>query len=252
MALTLSVLLISGIERGDVEPMPVCAVLFDKDGTLVDFEATWGEATLAVLRHLADGDADMYQRLVALARIDPASARFHPASPIIAGSAADFGPDWADTLGLPGGAAFFAEIDRLYRTYAGTSLTPIAGAIDAVKRLAAYGVPLGLATNDAEASARDHLDAFGILDRFAFVAGYDSGHGPKPQPGMVLAFAEHVGCRPSEVALLGDSLHDLHTARAAGALAVAVTTGLARVEDLAPHADIVAPDLATALRTLGW
>jgi phosphoglycolate phosphatase len=43
----------------------------------------------------------------------------------------------------------------------------------------------------------------------------------------------------SEVALIGDSTHDLHAARAAGAVAIAVLSGPASRDALAPHADYV-------------
>ena len=61
-------------------------------------------------------------------------------------------------------------------------------------------------------------------------------------PEPVTAFAAAVGVKPHEIAVVGNSLHDLHAARAAGALAVAVLTGprgaAARAE-LAPFADLV-------------
>ena len=98
---------------------------------------------------------------------------------------------------------------------------------------------LGIATSDAEASARRTLRALGIADRFPFVAGYDSGHGPKPGPGMVLAFARAVGIRPERVAVVGDNTHDMEMARAAGARAVAVLSGTGARHDLAPLADAV-------------
>ena len=60
---------------------------------------------------------------------------------------------------------------------------------------------------------------------------------------MVLAFAAHLGIDPSQVAMVGDSVHDLHAGRAAGAVAVAVTSGLADAETLAPHADHVLDDI---------
>jgi len=44
---------------------PIRAILFDKDGTLVEFERTWGPAVQVVLRHLAGGDAPLYRKLSA-------------------------------------------------------------------------------------------------------------------------------------------------------------------------------------------
>jgi phosphoglycolate phosphatase len=64
---------------------------------------------------------------------------------------------------------------------------------------------------------------------------------------MVLAFADHCGLAPDEVALVGDSLHDLEAARAAGAVAIAVLTGrtgLAARPELEPHADHVIESIA--------
>ena len=55
------------------------------------------------------------------------------------------------------------------------------------------GLKLGVATNDGEMPALQHLESVGIRDHFDFVAGYDSGHGFKPGPGQLLAFATHVG-----------------------------------------------------------
>ncbi len=61
---------------------------------------------------------------------------------------------------------------------------------------------------------------------------------------MVLAFARHLGVRPDRIAMIGDSCHDLHAARGAGALAVAVLTGPAGREELAPDADHVVDDIS--------
>jgi phosphoglycolate phosphatase len=83
----------------------------------------------------------------------------------------------------------------------------------------------------------------GLADHLDFIAGYDSGHGDKPEPGMILAFGRHVGVAPGEIAMVGDTLHDLRAARAAGALAVAVLTGPAAIEDLEGEADHVLDDI---------
>jgi phosphoglycolate phosphatase len=105
------------------------------------------------------------------------------------------------------------------------------------------GLRLGVATNDSEAPARQHLAAHGITDCFDFIAGYDSGHGAKPGPGMCLAFAAACGLPPRRVAMVGDSRHDLQAGRAAGMHTVAVLTGIAKAPDLAPLADVVLPDI---------
>jgi phosphoglycolate phosphatase len=49
--------------------------------------------------------------------------------------------------------------------------------------------------------------------------------------------------------MVGDSLHDLHAARAAGMVGVGVLSGPARAEVLAPVADVVLDDIAAIA---GW
>ena len=64
------------------------------------------------------------------------------------------------------------------------------------RRLARDGYRLGIATDDAEASAIVQAEAMGLVPHMDFIVGYDSGHGGKPEPGMVLAFAESSASRP--------------------------------------------------------
>jgi phosphoglycolate phosphatase len=140
------------------------------------------------------------------------------------------------------------EEDRLRRSIlTSTALAPqieAAPLIPLLDRLRAAGLVLGLATNDSEVPARAHLERAGILDYFAFVAGYDTGHGAKPSPGMLTAFCAATGIAPAACAMIGDSVHDLDSGRAAGMITVGVLTGLALREDLAPHADVVLDDIA--------
>ncbi|MDT8345349.1 MAG: HAD-IA family hydrolase, partial [Thermohalobaculum sp.] len=112
-------------------------------------------------------------------------------------------------------------------------------------RLIARGFALGVATHDTEEGARVQLHATGALDRFGFIAGYDSGHALKPAPDMLLAFARCAGIPPASVVMVGDSRHDLEMVPAAGAaLAVGVLTGPAVAADLAPHAHHILPSIA--------
>jgi phosphoglycolate phosphatase len=100
-----------------------------------------------------------------------------------------------------------------------------------------------VATNDAESAARRHLKAADIIDKFDYIAGYDTGHGAKPDAGMCAAFATMMNLDPAACVMIGDSHHDLVAGRAAGMQTVAVLTGLAGADDLAPLADVVLPDI---------
>lgn len=214
-------------------------LIFDKDGTLFDFRVSWGQWAAGFLASIAEGP-EHAARLGRAIGFDPATLTFAPDSPVIAATAADIAAALAPEL--PGQSV--ADLKTLIDETAGAA--PMSEAVPLrplLSGLRARGLKLGVATNDSEAPARQHLAAHGITDCFDFIAGYDSGHGAKPGPGMCLAFAGMLGLDPSRVVMVGDSRHDLEAGRAAGMRTVAVLTGVAGRADLSPHADVVLPDI---------
>jgi phosphoglycolate phosphatase len=235
-----------------IHPATIRAVLFDKDGTLVDFDATWGPAAHAVMRHLADGDEAALRRLMVASHFELDTMTFRATSPLLAGAASQYGPAWAQALNRPATPAFFAEIDILFRDAGLASLKPIGDPRALCAALAGRGYRLGIATNDSQAGGEVQAEALGLTPYMTAVIGWDSGYGAKPDPGPVLGFARAAGVAPSQVAMVGDTGHDLDAARAAGALAVLVLTGprgQGARDDLAPQADLV---LDSAADLAGW
>jgi phosphoglycolate phosphatase len=215
------------------------AILFDKDGTLFDFRISWGRWAAGFLAGLARDPAHA-DRLGRAIGFDAATLGFAPDSPVIAATAADIAAALVPHLD---GLSVAALTDRIDATAGSAPMSEAVPLRPLLTGLRGRGLRLGVATNDSEAPARQHLATHGITDCFDFIAGYDSGHGAKPGPGMCLAFAAAFGLDPARVAMVGDSQHDLAAGRAAGMHAVAVLTGIARVADLAPLADTVLPDI---------
>jgi phosphoglycolate phosphatase len=224
--------------------MKVAGILFDKDGTLVDFDRTWGAAAHAVLGTMSRGDPATYARLAEAMHYVAEERRFRPTSPMIAGSTADYVHLWGEILDRAGDPDLGAEIDEHFGRETLAALAPVECPAEILAVLHARGFRLGIATNDAETSARAQAERLGLLPWLDFVVGYDSGHGGKPEPGMVTAFARHIGVSPDRVALVGDSVHDLQAARAAGAVAIAVLSGPAQRAVLEPLADCVVTTIA--------
>ena len=215
-------------------------VLFDKDGTLFDFRASWGAWAQRLLAMMAGETGVALQDLGAAIGFDPVAGRFAPDSVVIAGTPHEIAAALARVL--PGVAVGPLE-QRINRLAEGAPMLPAVDLPAVLGGLRARGIRIGLATNDMEGAARAHLGAHGITGLFDYVAGYDSGHGPKPGPGMCAAFARTLELAPGRVVMVGDSLHDLHAGRAAGMRVVAVLTGMAGAAELAPHADAVLPDI---------
>ena len=127
---------------------------------------------------------------------------------------------------------------------AGLPLVPVKNLVDVLGKLKSAGLILGVATNDSEASAHAQLSDAGIGGCFEFVCGFDSGYGSKPAAGMLQAFCNETGLAAAEIAMVGDSLHDIHAGDAAGAgLTVGVLTGPATESELSDHADVVMADI---------
>ncbi|MFD0915799.1 HAD family hydrolase [Pseudahrensia aquimaris] len=224
--------------------MAIKAILFDKDGTLIDFSGTFGPATAKVIGHLSDGHAVIAADLAEVLGFDADLKACHAHSVLIAGSLRDIAEVAAPILRRDDIDQLASDIDALYILHSTSSLTPFPFTHGVLDELGAMGLPLGIATNDSEEAARVHLAELGLLERFALICGFDSGHGGKPEPGMVLAFASHCKLAVSEIAMVGDSETDMKAARAAGALAIAVASGEAEAQDLAEFGDHVLNDIS--------
>lgn len=227
--------------------MDLGALLFDKDGTLFGFAESWAPVVAAFLDDLAAGDAGRARALGRAIGFDTDARAFDPRSPVIAGTSLDVARILSDA-----GAGTVAALNRaMIDGAAAAHPVPAVPLAPLMADLRGRGLRLGVMTNDAEAAARAHLAQQGVLDAFDFIAGFDSGHGAKPDPEPLLAFADATGIAPARIAMVGDSLHDLRAGRAAGMATVAVLTGPAQAADLAQHADAVLPDIGHLPAWLG-
>lgn len=229
------------------------AVLFDKDGTLIDFRATWLPAYEAIVRRLVDADEQAVDRLLTAGGYDRATGRIDPSSVLAAGTNAEIAAVWADLIGHGDVAALASQVNLEFMQHAEASLVPVTDLPALFRGLRQQGLRLGVATNDSEQALRAQIQRLQIGELIEFCCGYDSGHGAKPGPGMVEAFARALALPATSIAVVGDSLHDLDMARAAGAgLTVGVLTGASPREILAPHADHVIASIAELEPLLVW
>ncbi len=215
-------------------------LIFDKDGTLFKFGDTWEAWAIAFLARLTDGDHARAATLGAAIGFDTDAQSFSTDSIVIAGTPDEVAHELSP---LVPELSMDALIDILNDEAAKAPQSEVTPLAPLLRGLRGRRLQLGVATNDAEAPALAHLGGAGVVDLFDFIAGFDSGFGGKPAPGQLHAFARHTGLAPQQVAMIGDSTHDLMAGKAAGMFRIAVLTGLASQADLAPFADVVLPDI---------
>ena len=224
---------------------PIRGILFDKDGTLIDFRSQWLPAYRAAVDMLTGGDAAAAQRLLQLGGYDPVSNHLDPASALACGTNRQIIAIWAEGLGIPLSAKLIQRVEDVFHEVASANAHPVADLKALFAKLRARGMAIGVATMDSTATAVANLDGFGIAGLVDFAIGADAGHGIKPDPGMFLAFCAAAGFGPKEAAMVGDSVVDLAMGRNAGAgLVVGVTSGVTPREQLLPLADVVLDTVA--------
>ena len=203
----------------------ITAVLFDKDGTLIGYDASWGPINLEIGRIASGGDPVLAQKLLDVCGLDPVTNTVRPDSLLAAGTAAEIAQGLIDNGAIGNVEELTIELDELFTQAAGDSV-PVTDLKSYFSRLKDRGYRVGIASSDNEASIRELARRFEFDHLLDFVAGYDSGHGGKPGPGMVLGFCRALGIEPQSVAVVGDNNHDLHMAKSAGAgLRIGVLTG---------------------------
>ncbi|MDR3495413.1 MAG: HAD family hydrolase [Ancalomicrobiaceae bacterium] len=236
-------------------------VVFDKDGTLIDFDFTWsGRCARAVDALMADWPerAPLRPSLLASIGVDPATGRAIPESPLVVGSLAEITIVAATVLYQAGESWTQAtsSAERIFRPFfvpapAAAELRAVGDIAGLFARLRQAGVAIGVLTNDDRLGTEATLVHLGVAHHVTALGCADDHHGPKPEPHGLVALARSLGVPLARVAMVGDAIGDLVTARRAeAALAVAVLSGVAGRHVLAPYADVVI-DAVTAIEVVG-
>ena len=110
------------------------------------------------------------------------------------------------------------------------------GAVAALDRLEARGFAFAICTNKLEHAAKLLLGKLGVAGRFEAICGQDTFGVSKPDAGALLQTIAVAGGDPSQSVMVGDSITDIATAKAARVPVVAVNFGYTDkpVEDLGP------------------
>ena len=224
--------------------MAIRGILFDKDGTVIDYWRTWVPINREAALYAARGNQTLSEELLRLGGHDPAHDRVTPGSPLAAGDFLDIAEAFARHPDVAPANELVAGIERIFCSGGAKHSALIEGARATLVELKGRGFHLGLATNDSAGGLEASLAEHDVLNLFAFTVGCDSGLGSKPDPRMVFGFCQAVGLQPQEVTVVGDAVHDLAMGRAAHVgLNVGVLSGTSAREDLEDLADLILPSI---------
>jgi phosphoglycolate phosphatase len=219
-------------------------VVFDKDGTLIDFHAMWGGWALELGRRLDDSTRrPVAGDVFAAIGFDPVNDRVRAGAPLAVATMGELAETVAAVIRrwCPSIAAARRAVEMAwFRPDPVASAVPTADLAGLFAALRDSDRRIAVATTDDRAPTDATLRGLGIRDHVAALACGDDGVGVKPDPAMVLAICAALRVPPDRVAVVGDTPADLLMGRSAGAgRVIGVLTGVGERAELEPLADVV-------------
>lgn len=243
--------------------LDIKGVLFDKDGTLIDFKSIWIPITCNFVEHalellgVSKGSELKNEVLTALGitydDIDPNGIAARGTmdevneafAQVLIRNGIEYAPD-EETYRRMSDLMF-----QLVRKY-GKRVTPVGDLHKLLRTLKESGLYIGIATSDLKESAEYCMKKLGVLDYFDYIGGEDGIIETKPHPELMNIFCEEFGLRPEEVAVVGDTTSDMLFAQNSGAgLAIGVLCGVGSRENLEGLADIICPSTMDIIAETG-
>ncbi len=223
-------------------------IVFDKDGTLIEFDAMWGPWVLRLAHDVAAASGlPLGAELPRFLGFDPVAGRTRPGALLAATPMArlrDLTEAWLVEQGLAprfAGAVLRETWDPPDAVALAVPVVPLRPLFDG---LAASGRRIAVATSDDRVPTERTLDALGIRNAVAALLCADDGFEVKPAAAMVVELCRRLAVPPGRTAVVGDSVADMAMGRNAGAgLVVGVLSGVASADELAPLADAVLPSV---------
>lgn len=222
-------------------------VAFDKDGTLIKFDAMWGRLAEAWVAELAREPGTALGRdLCQSFGYDPDQRRTLPQSPLSIAKTEQLLAIAAGALyrhGIPWPEAEDRTRTAFQRASVELPLDTMVRATGNVPGLLAQlhraDVCVAVVTTDDRTETEEALRLIGAAPYVDCLVCGDDGLPSKPAPDMLLAACERLKVDPGRTAVVGDTQADLLMAQRAGAgLKVAVLTGPGDPESLASEAHV--------------
>ena len=231
--------------------IPCRLIIFDKDGTLIDFTATWVpliRKRVAFLLKKLGKNEELETFLLKSWGIEPSTGKVDPRGPcpvsprsdeIIIGTMALYqhGFPWDESKQWVAQAFDEADADGDWRE----KVVPVNGIQSFVSRLKGDGFYTALATSDERKDTEAILNHLGMDGLFDIILCAGEVNPPKPDPETIFTICRKLSVPPHETVMVGDSVADMMMGKRAGvALTIAsLEGGVIPREELEKVADVV-------------
>ena len=231
--------------------MSIKGIVFDKDGTLIDYEACWVDRTRAASRsllHEYGADAAYEPIMKRLGILNDGSVDIKGA--LCHGTYADISTVYAEEISSIGvktePCRLLTDVKQAF--YRFRSLAKTKATYDKTKELFLSlkneGIKLGLVTTDDKDGAFLTLSSLGIFDLFDITLFSDDIHPTKPDPYFMRVFMEKTGLLPCEILMVGDTLSDMLFGKNCGVYTLGVGKNEGNRKILGEISDYTAPDVS--------
>jgi len=228
-------------------------VIFDKDGTLIDFEAMWGAWAEDLAERLeATLGSPIKGELHREMGYDSVARRTIAGSPLAATPMAELRAMTtglvARSTGRSAGAADAAVAAAWLTPDPVVLAIPLADLGRLFDSLRRAGRQVAIVTSDDRAPTEATVASLGLGGQVDVLVCADDGLRSKPAPDTLLHACRTLGVEPARSAMVGDSTADMKMATAAGAgRRVAVLSGIGQRAELEPISDLVIESIAALL-----
>ncbi len=228
---------------------PAELIVFDKDGTLIDFYRLWGGRAQKCVHALADhlGSRELSDRLFQALGYDPSTGIATSEGPLATAPLArlldiarsvlieyGFSPDTSRSLVRDRFAVCLGAIPSP------DLIVPLGGAQRLLARLTGAGVTVAVVTSDDRPATQAALEILGVDPQIGYLVCGDDPVANKPAPDALIQICQQSGISPDRAIVVGDNPGDLIMGRRAGArCCIGVLSGTSNREELAPVADLI-------------
>ncbi len=229
-------------------------LVLDKDGTLIDFQKLWGSRMVSATESMVSAcqaNDDLRDRIFRTVGYSPERSQALGCGPLATAPIIQLETVAATVLhqaGIPWDDAVALAVQHLTNKMtmppAADEISPRADLAPLLQVLHDAGIRLAVATTDNRLLAEQCLEVIGIKKLIEQLLCGDDENGPrKPDPTVLHRIAELFGEPIDRLVMVGDTVSDLKMAKAAGAVAVAITGGAGGRAELEQQADVIIDSL---------